>query len=72
MDFLISLLLACLVFGLIYWIISSLIPIPQPIKNIVLAIFGIIAIVWLLQTTGIFGGHSWGFNIGHNIGAHGS
>jgi hypothetical protein len=36
-----------LVAGLIYWIIT-LIPLPPPFKNIVLAIFLVICVIWLL------------------------
>jgi hypothetical protein len=44
---LVGLLIAVLIFGLIYWL-WTLLPIPQPFKNVALAILIIIAIVWLL------------------------
>jgi nitrate reductase NapE component len=56
---LITLLVAVLVAAIIYWIVT-LIPFPPgPFKNIVLAILGLIFIVWLLQTTGVFGDLGW-------------
>lgn len=52
-GFLLYLLAACLVGGLIYWLLTML-PIPQPFKNVVLIIFVVICIVWLLGV--FFGG----------------
>ena len=49
MNFLISLLVFALVAGLIYWLLT-LLPIPEPIKKFVLAIFIVICIIWLLGT----------------------
>jgi hypothetical protein len=44
---LVTLLIFVLIAGVIYWIIT-LIPFPQPFKNIALAILGIIAVIWLI------------------------
>jgi hypothetical protein len=52
MDFLINLLVDALVAGLIYWLLS-LLPIPDPIKKVVLAIWIVICIIALL---GMFAG----------------
>jgi hypothetical protein len=61
---LITLLVAVLVAAIIYWIVT-LIPFPPgPFKNIVLAILGLIFIVWILQWTGVFGDTAW-FNGRH-------
>lgn len=59
---LISLLVAVLVLGLIYWLIT-LLPIPDPFKKIVLVIFIIICIIMLLNMFGFigtpwYGGHT--------------
>lgn len=53
MFFLIDLLIVVLVAGLIYWLLT-LVPIPQPFKNVVIAIFLVICIIWLL---GLMGGY---------------
>jgi hypothetical protein len=46
MSLLITILILCVVFGLIYWIIG-LLPIPAPFKTVVLVILGIIALIYL-------------------------
>ena len=43
--------------SIVYWIVS-LIPLPQPFKNIVLAVLGLILLLWLLSYFGIVG-DSW-------------
>ena len=55
---LISLLVAVIVAGLIYYLLT-LLPIPQPFKNIVMVLFIIIVIIWLLGFVGAFPGN-WG------------
>lgn len=47
-SLLISLLVAVLVFGLIYWVIS-IIPLPPPFRTVALVIMAVIALVWLLE-----------------------
>lgn len=44
---LVTMLIACLCAGLIYWI-ASLMPFPQPFKNIALAICLGILLLWIL------------------------
>lgn len=57
---LITLLIGVIVAGLIYYLLS-LLPIPQPFKNVVMVIFILICIIWLLGFTGIWGGGPyWG------------
>jgi hypothetical protein len=46
-EFLVYLLILCLIFGLIYWAIG-LFPLPPPFKNIVLVIIVLIFILLLL------------------------
>jgi hypothetical protein len=55
---LISLLVAVLVLGLIYWLIT-LLPIPDPFKKIVLVVFIIICIIWVLNMFGMLGSGPW-------------
>lgn len=55
MGILITILILALVFGLIYWIIG-LLPIAQPFKNVVLVVFGVIALIYLLGLLLGFGG----------------
>jgi len=55
MSTLISLLVFVLIAGLIYYIIQ-LFPIPQPFKNIVLAIFLLVLLLQLLHMLGFYGG----------------
>jgi hypothetical protein len=47
MYFLVDLLILVLVAGLIYWLLTVL-PVPQPFKNVAIAIFIVICIIWLL------------------------
>ena len=55
MDLLISLLIFCIVFGLIYWIVT-LIPLPDPFKTIamvILLLIGVLVLIgYLLPLTG--------------------
>jgi uncharacterized protein YhhL (DUF1145 family) len=48
LSLLVSLLILCLIGYVVFYIIG-LLPLPQPIKNIALIIFGIIVIIYLLQ-----------------------
>jgi hypothetical protein len=53
LSFLVYLLVMCLVFGVIYWAVS-LVPLPPPLRNIVL---GILALIFVLVLLGmLFGG----------------
>jgi hypothetical protein len=56
---LIQLLVAVIVIGLIYWLLT-LLPIPQPFKNIVTVIVVIICILWLLSFSGLLISPYWG------------
>lgn len=53
LSLLVSLLVAGLIFYAIYWFLGML-SLPQPIKNIVLFIVGIIGLIWLLRLLGVF------------------
>jgi hypothetical protein len=54
-SLLIWLLVFCVVLYLVYWILGQT-PLPQPIRNIVLIIIAIIAILVLLGHVGILSG----------------
>ena len=53
MNLLISLLVFALVAGLIYWLLTIL-PIPEPFRKFVMAVFVVLCIIWLIGT--FFGG----------------
>jgi hypothetical protein len=55
---LITLLVACIVCAVVYWIIT-LLPFPPPFKNIALVICALIFLVWLLGAVGLIPGHHW-------------
>jgi hypothetical protein len=57
-SLLVSLLIIVIVGAIIYWLVTML-PIPQPFKNIVVVIVVLIMLVWLLQMLGVLGGHPW-------------
>lgn len=48
MPFLFSILIMVIVFGLVYWIIT-LLPFPEPFKQIALVIIGVIFLIYLLS-----------------------
>ena len=48
MNALITLLIVCLVLGVIYYIITIL-PLPAPFRTIALVIIGVIAIIYLIS-----------------------
>jgi hypothetical protein len=48
LNILFTLLILLLVLGIVYWIVG-LIPLEQPIKNIIMAIIGVMALIYLLS-----------------------
>ena len=52
---LLSLLLTLVIFGFIMWLIVTYVPMPEPIRTIVIAVAVIFLIVWLLNMTGLLG-----------------
>lgn len=52
---LIQLLVLCLIFGIIYWVLT-LLPLPEPFKMIALVIFALIVILVLLGMIGVIPG----------------
>jgi hypothetical protein len=61
---LITLLVAVIVAGLIYWLLTML-PIPDPFKKIVLVIFIIICVIWLLSFSGLLGSGPYFRGVSH-------
>lgn len=51
----IDLLVGLLIFGVIFWIINIVPQIPGFVKNVLTVIFGIILIIWVLQSLGLTG-----------------
>lgn len=52
-SLLITLLIGAIIIYVVYLIVGML-SLPQPIKNIVFLIIGVIVLVWLLQTFGLY------------------
>lgn len=53
---LLEIIIILCVVGLLLWAVNAYLPIPQPIKNIVLLLIVVFFCVWLLSLVG-FGGH---------------
>lgn len=51
---LIYLIVLCLVFGIAWWAITQ-IPLPPPIRTVVIVVFALIMILILLSLTGLLG-----------------
>lgn len=51
-DLLIAILVIAVVLWLVVWITSQ-IPMPQPIRGIILLIVGVILLLWFLQRAGV-------------------
>ncbi len=49
----ISLLVVLVVVGLVWWLVTTYLPLPQPIKMVITCIAVLILCVWLLQWAGI-------------------
>lgn len=52
---LITLLVVVIIIGILFYVLSIL-PIPQPFKNIAYCVLGLIAVVWLLGLIGVVPG----------------
>jgi len=57
MDLLIHLVVILIVLGLVCYLVQSLLPIPPPFKSAVLALLVLIAIIWILQLSGMWQPH---------------
>jgi hypothetical protein len=59
---LISLLVFIIVFCVIVWLIKTYLPIPEPIKTVIIVLIVLVAVIWLLNGLGIIGGHQYYLN----------
>jgi hypothetical protein len=50
---LISLLVVLVVVGLVWWLVTTYIPMPAPIKTVITVIAVLILCVWLLESFGL-------------------
>ena len=51
-------IIVLLIVGAVVWWIVTLLPLPQPVKNIALAVMALLALLWFLGNTGVLG--DWG------------
>lgn len=51
-ELLIAVLVVCVVLWLVVWITSQ-IPMPQPVRGIILVIVGVVLLLWFLRQTGV-------------------
>lgn len=51
-DLLVTLLLGGLVIAVVYWILGML-TLPQNVKNIIMVVVAVLALIWLLTTFGL-------------------
>jgi hypothetical protein len=50
---LISLLVVVVVLGLVWWLVTSYVPLPQPVKTVIMVVAVLIICVLLLQWAGL-------------------
>lgn len=50
----ISLILMLVVIGFCLWLLLTYVPLPPPLKQIIIAIVAIAAVLWILSATGIY------------------
>lgn len=55
MTALIHIIVLLVVFGLIAWLVLTYIPMPEPVKQVIIVIMVICLILFILQAFGIFG-----------------
>lgn len=53
---LLGLILVLAVFGFVLWLITSFIPMPEPVKTIIIAVAVLFLLLWVLQAVGVLGG----------------
>jgi uncharacterized protein YhhL (DUF1145 family) len=53
---LIEFILLCVVVGLVVWAVNTFLPLPQPIKTIIMVAAVVVLIFILLRAMGVFGG----------------
>jgi hypothetical protein len=50
---LIQLLIVLVVVGLLLWLVTSVVPLPQPVRTIVVVVVTLVACFWLLSWAGL-------------------
>lgn len=50
---LITLVLVLAVVGLVVWLITNYVPMPQPVKTVIIAIVVIVLVIWVLRALGV-------------------
>lgn len=50
---LISLIIVLAVVGFVLWLVITYIPMPQPVKTVIIAIAVLILVIWLLRSIGL-------------------
>ena len=53
MEILVNLLIAFIAFGIVYWLITSVFPMPNPVRMGALCVLGFIALLYLLGLLGM-------------------
>lgn len=53
---LLGLILVLAVFGFVLWLITTFIPMPEPVKTIIIAVAVLFLLLWVLQAVGVLGG----------------
>ena len=50
---LVSLIVVLAVAGLVWWLVTTYLPLPPPIKTVITVVFVVILCIWLLQWAGL-------------------
>lgn len=53
---LLGLILVLAVFGFVLWLVTTFIPMPEPVKTIIIAVAVLFLLLWVLQAVGVLGG----------------
>lgn len=50
---LVQLIVVLIVFGLVWWLVTTYLPLPPPIKTAITVLFVLLLILWLLSIVGL-------------------
>jgi hypothetical protein len=50
---LITLVLVLAVVGLLVWLLTTYVPMPQPVKTVIIALVVIVLVIWLMRALGV-------------------
>jgi len=48
----VGIVIGLIVFGVLFWLVQSVIPIPQPVRWIAICLVALLLVVWLLSYSG--------------------